>query len=150
MEKFHNSKDLSIHQQDRKIKNKLPQFINKGNYKQGIWIGDLQPTKWSSKYKVKITYKLKKYPEVNIISPNIFLAKGKNQLPHVYPKNKLCLFFPEKKEWTSTKFIADTIIPWTSLWLFYYEDWLYTGKWKGGGIHPNKKQKAKKKERIKI
>lgn len=32
--------------------------------------------------------------------------------------------------------IANTILPWTSLWLYYYEIWLGTGKWEGGGDHP--------------
>lgn len=147
---FYNDKTLSIIDQDQKIKEKFPQFVRNGNYKEGVWIGDLQPTKWSNRYKIKITYKNKKSPKVVVISPKLLLAKGKNHLPHVYSKNELCLFLPRKKEWTPDKFIADTIIPWASLWLFYYEDWRYTGNWKGGGKHPNKKQHTKQKNRIKI
>jgi hypothetical protein len=30
--------------------------------------------------------------------------------------------------------IATTIIPWLSLWLYYYEVWHATGEWMGGGI----------------
>lgn len=29
-----------------------------------------------------------------------------------------------------------TVVPWTSLWLFYFEDWLDSGEWRGGGMHP--------------
>ena len=29
-----------------------------------------------------------------------------------------------------------TVVPWTSLWLFYFEDWLASNEWKGGGEHP--------------
>lgn len=32
--------------------------------------------------------------------------------------------------------IADTYIPWAIEWLYYYEIWLVTGEWCGGGIHP--------------
>jgi hypothetical protein len=32
--------------------------------------------------------------------------------------------------------IADTIIPWTSEWLFFYELWLASGEWHGGGHDP--------------
>ena len=32
--------------------------------------------------------------------------------------------------------IADTILPWTSLWLYFYELWHATGQWLGGGEHP--------------
>ncbi|MGH8092034.1 MAG: hypothetical protein ACREIF_00990 [Chthoniobacterales bacterium] len=30
--------------------------------------------------------------------------------------------------------LADTIVPWTSRWLYFYEIWLATGEWMGGGI----------------
>ena len=144
------SKKMPIPKQNQKIKQNFSQFNRKGNYKKAIWVGNLQPTKWSPIYNIKITYNTNTAPQVTVLSPILYLAKRQNQLPHVYPKNKLCLFDPDKKEWTFDKFIADTIIPWTSLWLSYYEDWLYTGKWRGGGRHPDKKQKSEKKRRIKI
>lgn len=31
--------------------------------------------------------------------------------------------------------IAKTILPWTALWLYYYELWLDTGKWLGPSSH---------------
>jgi hypothetical protein len=31
--------------------------------------------------------------------------------------------------------IALTIIPWLLEWLVYYEAWLVTGEWLGGGVH---------------
>jgi hypothetical protein len=27
-------------------------------------------------------------------------------------------------------------VPWTALWLFYFEEWLVSNEWKGGGEHP--------------
>jgi len=81
----------------------------------------------------------------------LLLARETTKLPHVYSKNEWYLFSPENKEWTTGKFIA--IIPWISLWLFYYEGWLYNREWEGGGRHPNIKQKTKRKKknaRIKI
>jgi hypothetical protein len=35
-------------------------------------------------------------------------------------------------------FLADTVVPWTSEWLFFYEVWHATGLWLGGGTHPNR------------
>lgn len=32
--------------------------------------------------------------------------------------------------------LDQTIVPWTMLWLFYFEEWLASGDWKGGGMHP--------------
>ena len=29
--------------------------------------------------------------------------------------------------------LDQTVVPWTSLWLFYFEDWLSSDEWKGGG-----------------
>ena len=151
MKKFNKKpKKLTIAEQDQKIKHKFSEFDRSGNYKEAIWIGDLKPINGSPMYKVKITYSTNTPPQVTIISPKLYLAKGQTRLPHVYSGDELCLFDPDKKEWTFDKFIADTIIPWTNLWLFYYDDWLYTGKWRGGGRHPNKKQKSQKKGRIKI
>ena len=150
MGNFYKNKALPIIVQDKRIQERFPKFVRKNNYKEGIWIGDLQPTEWSNKYKIQIKYKVKQSPKVTVISPELLLAKGKNQLPHVYSKNELCLFHPKKEEWTPSHFIADTIIPWTSLWLFFYEDWLYTGQWIGGGEHPNEKRQKRKKNRIKI
>ena len=151
---FYRSCKLSIAEQDRKINSLFHQFSGKKiNPQKKIWVGDIQPTKNSAYYKIKIVYEVDQYPTITVLKPKLVLAKGKDKLPHVYSGNKLCLFSPEKNEWTPNKFIADTIIPWTSLWLFYYESWLYTGKWEGGGRHPNIKQKPKKKKkngRIKI
>jgi hypothetical protein len=31
--------------------------------------------------------------------------------------------------------LAYTVVPWISEWLLYYELWLFTGEWTGGG-HP--------------
>lgn len=32
--------------------------------------------------------------------------------------------------------LSDTYIAWTAEWLGYFEDWLATGEWAGGGRHP--------------
>lgn len=151
---FYKSRSLSIAEQDIKITNLFPEFSGrKINSQKKVWIGHIQPTKSSKCYQIKIEYKVGKQPKITVLKPELLLARGANKLPHVYSEDELCLFSPENDEWTPGKFIADTIIPWTSLWLFYYEGWLYTGKWEGGGRHPNTKQKTKKKKknaRIKI
>lgn len=32
--------------------------------------------------------------------------------------------------------IDQTIVPWAVLWFFYFEEWLLSDDWKGGGMHP--------------
>ena len=66
------------------------------------------------------------------------------KIPHTYERNyidknkqivRLCLYYPKYGEWKNYMYIADTIIPWTIEWLYYYEMWRITGEWLGGGIH---------------
>jgi hypothetical protein len=33
--------------------------------------------------------------------------------------------------------IDQTFVPWVATWLFYFEEWLASDDWKGGGEHPN-------------
>jgi hypothetical protein len=48
----------------------------------------------------------------------------------------LCLFSLSKREWTPDDLIAHTTVFWAWEWLLFYEGWLVTKKWKGGGRHP--------------
>jgi hypothetical protein len=33
--------------------------------------------------------------------------------------------------------LDQTVVPWAILWLFYFEEWLTSNEWKGGGMHPD-------------
>lgn len=46
------------------------------------------------------------------------------------------LYDPAKDEWDHSMLISETIVPWTLDWLACYELWLMTGRWTGGGRHP--------------
>jgi hypothetical protein len=108
------------------------------------WIGQLQPSALSNLYKIKIKYWLKEKPEVTVIEPQLQTRDGSGP-PHVFPGNRLCLFRLKYGEWDPTMPIAETIVPWTSLWLLYYEIWLVTGKWCGSNQeHPAPSEKKKK------
>ena len=85
-----------------------------------------------------MVYQREKHPNVYVLEPKpLILAEGKSKLEHVYDTTKqhLCIYYKKAKEWNESKFIAETIIPWTSEWLFHYEIWVTTGTWHGGGIH---------------
>lgn len=79
-------------------------------------------------------------PEVFVLSPCLKSLAGNGALPHIYPYNgpgtKLCLWWPKRREWVPQMKLVETFIPWTAEWLWYFEDWLYTGEWDGGGAHP--------------
>jgi hypothetical protein len=42
----------------------------------------------------------------------------------------------EPDEWKSNMPLANTVLPWTTEWLYYYEIWLVPGEWTGGGDWP--------------
>lgn len=100
------------------------------------WIGTLQPTETSPLYQVRITYSPPKPPKVIIIDP-----PPRTDAPHRYADGSLCLYFPKDGSWTPYHFIADTIVPWTALWLYCYQLWCDTGKWFGPEApHPRRKK----------
>lgn len=102
-----------------------------------LWKGILVPTPLSNSYEVKISYQPGNSPKIYALSPRLFVPAGKI-LPHVYDheKQRLCLFYPlGKPDWNASMCIAHTIVPWASEWFFYYELWLATGEWLGGGVH---------------
>ncbi len=96
---------------------------------------NIQPTSLSETYTIKICYMKAVMVRVYVIDKKLKIAPNRKKLPHVYnsEKQQLCLYSPSKKEWKSTLNIVDTIIPWASEWLYYYELWLPEGKWYGGG-----------------
>ena len=64
------------------------------------------------------------------------LALGKESLPHVYNthEQRLCLYYPDGREWNTGMFYVRSVIPWACEWLCQYELWVTTGDWKGGGV----------------
>ncbi len=57
---------------------------------------------------------------------------------------------PKTREWGPHIQIASSVVPWASLWLFYFEEWLVSDDWKGGGEHVSDrdlKRYSKSKER---
>jgi len=107
--------------------------------------GQIQPTPRSLPYTFKLKYRLAQRPKVNILEPQLEKHENGDPIPHVYPGNELCLYYPKYQEFNSSMLIADCIIPWTSLWLYHYENWHITGDWEGGGVHPQTNIDAKKK-----
>lgn len=93
----------------------------------------LRPAAWCGQYRVHIAYIYGVRPHVWVQEPRPVEFLHDEPTPHLNPDGTLCLYDPHGNEWGPDRSIADTTVPWTSLWLFYYEDWLNTGEWKGGG-----------------
>jgi hypothetical protein len=107
------------------------------------WEGSLRPSAVSQVYRIRLVYKLANYPDVFLLEPDPLALANKGipdrPLPHNYGGNplRLCLFLPGSGEWKATDALATTIIPWAVEWLWFFEDWVFTNVWSGGGIHPS-------------
>jgi hypothetical protein len=105
-----------------------------------MWRYETSPTLLSRQYRVRIDYRQGGKPRVFVDEPDLIELSGGRRLPHVYSQEppRLCLYLPDTGEWRVDLRIDQTIVPWTSLWLFYFEEWLDSDDWKGGGIHPGR------------
>lgn len=104
-----------------------------------IWRQPVQPTPISREYQLRLCYKLADSPRTIVERPRLVeLANGK-RIPHLYKQDpaQLCLYQPSYREWSPSRLLSETVIPWAVLWLFYFEDWLSSGEWNGGGEHPD-------------
>lgn len=128
---------VSLAEQIAVMKLHFPNFHLRWKKNIVTWIGAIQPTRLSNNYTIKIIHQLHRAPNVYVLKPQLTNGPEGETIPHTYPENRLCLYHPRKQEWSQQMRIAETILPWASLWLFYYEIWQATGEWLGGGEHPD-------------
>ncbi len=111
-----------------------------------VWEFETQPTPLSRVYRLRVLYQQDGVPKVLVVDPDLAeLAEGR-KLPHVYEQRpaQLCLYLPRAREWDRSMQISETILPWSILWLFYFEEWLASDEWKGGGMHPERSQERRR------
>lgn len=137
------SKALTPEQQWLRLK-ASPICRGHGQVRRGelVWEFEARPSPLSRTYRVRIRCRKFGAPTVTILSPDLNELADGRWLPHVYSQKpvRLCLHVPSNDEWQLYKAIAETIVPWTYLWLMYFEHWLATDEWQGGGKHPGEEQ----------
>jgi len=116
--------------QDLHIRGRFPHFARSGSRGEAVWTGTLQPRQSSPAYRVVIRYRIGSIPRVTVTWPQVAPSA-----PHRFADGTLCLYWAKEWQWRGDMIIAQTIIPWTSLWLYYYELWLDTGEWLGPSSH---------------
>lgn len=84
-------------------------------------------------YQVRLEYQVKHLPRVFVEDPPLERRLPDEGVPHTFSDDELCLF---RGEFRSDLLLARTVVPWLLLWLVFYESWLVTGEWQGGGEHP--------------
>lgn len=136
----------TIDEQIAAMRSDWPLFrARKGDRHSAVWTGDVKPQ--FACYRIEIRYEIGDFPEVRILSPELIRKPEYTDgpLPHVYgplSDPTLCLFDPAANEWDGTMLISRTTIPWSIDWTVFYEFWLMTGVWSGGGRHPGSAQEA--------
>lgn len=116
-----------------------PLCVGKGTVRNGklLWKYEAQSCPLGRIYTVEIQFVAGSSPNVFLREPDIRLLAGDRDIPHVYHNPlRLCLYQPAKQQWHGSLRIDRTIVPWTTLWLYYFEEWLESDDWKGGGEHP--------------
>lgn len=113
--------------QRRRMRELFPQFRCRVVRSGGVeWCGRLSPTAESPTYDIRIVHPPDGVPKVYVDRPRLAA-----DAPHVYRDGSLCLYWPVEWRWAAGESLAETIVPWTALWLYFYELWLTTGEWLG-------------------
>ena len=99
------------------------------------------PTEFSRDYRCQLRLFPTSIPNMLVLEPDLKVLAAGRKLPHVYPHDgtgtSLCLWHPKSYEWSPAMRLDETYLPWTAEWLDYFEHWLATDEWTGGGIHPS-------------
>lgn len=100
----------------------------------------ISPTSFARLYRCMLVVTRNRSPRMVILEPDLGALAAGRPLPHIYrhdgPGTILCLWLPRKNEWQPQMRLLDTYLAWTAEWLNYFEEWLATGQWEGGGEHP--------------
>ncbi|MCJ2130987.1 hypothetical protein [Methylobacterium sp. E-045] len=102
------------------------------------WQFTTSPDPLGRLYDLRIVQAPRRSPQVFVDAPDLRAIAGGRKLPHVYSQSpvSLCLYLPGTGEWEPWMLLDRTVVPWSILWLRYYEEWLFSDDWKGGGMHP--------------
>jgi hypothetical protein len=130
---------LTLALQSFHVRRRYPSFSYQRVGAEAVWRGVLQPRAISPAYRVEVRYRIDGIPCVRVLWPAIGI-----EAPHRYSDGTLCLYWHEEWIWHPNELIAETIIPWTALWLYYYELWLDTGEWLGTSSHQTESIKTER------
>ena len=142
--KYAKKPTITIARQKLDLLNKFKGVIVESSLNHLLWRGTIKPTPLSLSYSVEVNYRIGEHPIVFVSGDNLKNLNSPS-FPHhfeIFPaenKVEICLY--RYYEFTKKDFLSATIIPWTIEWLYFYEIWLSTGIWCGGGEHPPCKKK---------
>jgi len=129
------TKKLNLAIQEMHLKHIFPNSVTRiiNKHSELEWDGELTPSHFSQSYSIQMNYRIGKRPKVQVVAPELDVPQKCTEI-HMFGDHSLCLHLSQ--EWRADMLLEKTIIPWTSEWLLHYELWKITGKWHGGGLHP--------------
>jgi hypothetical protein len=133
------ARTIGLHEQAAFMRFWWPTFTTRVRRGTLVTEGEVCPDELCATYRVQVTYAGGGTPEVRVLSPELCPRAGEDRIPHMYEQERLCLYLPSSGQWSAEKPIAVTLVPWASLWLYFYEVWHATGEWLGGGMEPEAK-----------
>ena len=83
-------------------------------------------------------------PRIYVVNPIIDMSNSitihtyglRSPLSYSRKLPRICVTLPQKHEWDGLMGFNETIVPWAIEWTEFYELWLISGEWHGGGVHP--------------
>lgn len=104
------------------------------------FVFSVSPTLMGRSYRCMLRVPRSGYPSMVVLEPDLKSLAGDRCIPHTYMHQgkgtELCLWLPRELQWNSGMRLSETYLPWTAEWLDYFEEWLETDSWAGGGAHP--------------
>lgn len=104
-----------------------------------MWEQRIRPHPLCHDYLCRLEYSLREFPRCCVIDPQLTSLAGGRVLPHVRSIDEpisMCLFVYESGCWNSGMLLGKVVVPMAFFWLACFEDWLFSGEWRGGGTHP--------------
>lgn len=104
-----------------------------------VWEADLHASALSSTYHVRMEGKEYAFPDIWVSGGAVERCMELEKVPHQFGckhdpnRIRVCL---QKGDWSPRASLSRTAVPWTMEWLFFFEVWMATEEWCGGGIHP--------------
>lgn len=136
---FFRHRPLSLAVQLLHLKRRFPDGDGAINRSRLVWEQAVHPHALAHVYRCRLEHRLGDYPQMYCLEPPLSaLAKGR-RLPHVYTKTEpvhICLFMHRIECWRDDLILANVAVPLSYYWLANFEEWLFSGVWRGGGTHP--------------
>ncbi len=132
------SRSLPLAVQLKLLQRRFPEGEGSIVRSQLTWHQWIRPHALAHRYQCRLRHKLDEYPTVHCLKPALSVLAPGRELPHVYTRVEpicLCLFRRGRECWSNEMNLANVVVPLTFFWLAEFEEWLYSGIWRGGGTH---------------